>query len=72
MKGNANMNKVYIVADNIISSLGFSSEENYNNLISGNCGINIVDDQNLSVEPVPVSLVNDQRLAKEWSVVPAT
>ncbi len=65
------MNKVYIVADNIISSLGFSSEENYNNLVCGNCGINIVDDQNLSVEPVPVSLVKNQRLAEEWSVVPA-
>lgn len=63
------MNRAYIAADSMITSLGFSTGEIYNNLINGICGITIVDDQNLSAEPVPLSLVNEQRLAMEASVI---
>lgn len=63
------MNRVYVTADSMINSLGFSTGEIYNNLVNGVCGISTVMDENLSPEPVPLSLIDEQRLAKEAAVI---
>ncbi len=53
---------VYIESHNIIASLGFSTHENYQNIVNGCSGINQVNDNNLWDKPFQASLVNKQKL----------
>jgi 3-oxoacyl-[acyl-carrier-protein] synthase-1 len=54
--------KVYIVSDNIISSLGFTTAENFSNLKNNQTGIRIQDDPLLYPSPVPVSRIDTAEL----------
>lgn len=48
----------YIAADNIITSLGFSTIENFQNLVNGNTGVKVGLYPDLYPEVFPASLVN--------------
>jgi 3-oxoacyl-[acyl-carrier-protein] synthase I len=61
------MNDVYIAADNIITSLGFSVSENMERMLAGETGIRHWDDQSLSPVPFWASRVDDSRLSKSFS-----
>lgn len=63
------MTEVYVIGDNIISSLGFSSVENVENLKKDISGIEICKDSALSLTDFPASLVSDERLSKEFSLL---
>jgi 3-oxoacyl-[acyl-carrier-protein] synthase I len=56
------MRNVYFSSGNIISSLGFSTEENAAAMLSGQVGIKIYDDPGLYPGPVPASRVDNHRL----------
>lgn len=60
---------VYFKSDNIISALGFSTQETFSNLLAGEIGIKQVDDSNLYPEPFPASLVDESRLDSEYEIV---
>lgn len=53
---------VFIGNGNIISSLGFTTSENVQNLKKGKSGIKLSEDKKLSQSPFFVSLVDDERL----------
>ncbi len=57
---------VYFVSENIISSLGFTTQENFNSLLKGEIGIRSIDDLSYYPEPFPASIINEQRLEKEF------
>jgi 3-oxoacyl-[acyl-carrier-protein] synthase-1 len=57
------MTEVYLGAENIITSLGFSTAENTANIESGKTGILIHRDRALFPNPLPLSLVNTAELA---------
>lgn len=57
---------VYFIADNIISSLGFSTKENFNSLLNGEIGIKTIDDSDYYPEPFLASMIDEQRLEKEF------
>ncbi len=48
----------YVASDNVISSLGFSSTENFQNLIKGNTGIKVGHYPHLYPVEFPASLIN--------------
>ena len=52
------MRKVYIAGDNIITSLGINTKENFNCLKSNILGLKISNDEKFSPMPVPLSLVD--------------
>jgi 3-oxoacyl-[acyl-carrier-protein] synthase I len=54
---------VYAAGDNIISSLGFTTEENMENVINGVSGILKTDDKYLSSEAFPAAIVDSEKLA---------
>ena len=56
------MKNSYIAGENIITSLGFSSAENFQNLIEGNTGIKVGNYNHLYPEEFPASLVNKDTL----------
>jgi len=53
---------VYIASDNIISSLGITSTENFQNCKNGKSGIVLTDDKKLSQTPLYASLIN-------WNII---
>jgi len=53
---------VYIASDNIISSLGITSDENFQNCKSGNTGIVYSSETKLSQTPFYASLINWNRI----------
>lgn len=55
------MKSVYVVADNIVSPLGRTTEENFRNICRGESGIQLHDDPALSATPFYAA-----RLAEEW------
>jgi len=57
----------FFIADNIISSLGFTSRENFEALLAGEVGIRKIDDTLLYPEPFPASMVNSELLAEKFS-----
>ena len=63
---------VYISSHNIISSLGFNSDENLINISDNITGIKITNDLNLSPESVAVSLVNTEELNSGFSQISNT
>jgi 3-oxoacyl-[acyl-carrier-protein] synthase-1 len=56
----------YFVADNIISSLGFTTGENFVSLLNGDIGIKPIDDIEFYPEPFIASTVDKERLDKEF------
>lgn len=60
---------VYFLSDNIISSLGFSTVENFRALETGKIGIRTVYDKNLYPDPLPVSLVDSILLEKRFGAI---
>jgi len=56
------MHNSYIAGDNIITSLGFTTIENYQNLVQGNTGVKVGNYRHLYPEEFPASLVNKQIL----------
>ncbi len=63
------MPDVYIAADNIISSLGFTTKENISNIKKNKTGIKLIDDRNISPGPFYSSLVDSERLYSEFMKV---
>ena len=53
---------VYVVADNIISSLGFTTSENFEALKAGNTGISVINNRTYYPELFPASLLDETRL----------
>jgi len=60
---------VFFQSDNIITSLGFSTSENYTALISGDVGIKPINDPNFYPEPFPASLVDTNKLAEKFAEI---
>ena len=69
MVDRARMKQIYAVSDNIISSLGFSSQENVDALISGETGIRIHDEDRLYNQPLPLSMVSTGELETRFRAV---
>jgi len=61
------MNKIYTIADNIITSLGFTSQENFSALKAGKSGIAKTSDPKITQAPLQVSQVNSERLNSDFS-----
>jgi 3-oxoacyl-[acyl-carrier-protein] synthase-1 len=57
---------VYVVSDNIISPLGFTSEENFEHLKKMETGVKCWEHSTLSNEPVCAALIDSQRLDTEF------
>lgn len=60
---------VYFRSDNIISSLGYNTEENFNSMANNKVGIVDIDDRNIYPETFPASMIDENRLNKEFSVI---
>ena len=60
------MPDVYISADNIISSLGFTTQENISNIKKNITGIKLIDNRNISPTPIYASSVNSERLYSDF------
>ncbi len=54
--------KVFAVSDNIISSLGFTTGENFNNIKSNVSGIKKISDNDIYIEPFMASVVDSNLL----------
>ncbi|MFP4023375.1 MAG: beta-ketoacyl synthase N-terminal-like domain-containing protein [Thiohalospira sp.] len=63
------MNTIYTVSDNIITSLGFSSKENFDALKKGVSGIKETSDPNITQIPLNVSLIDSDRLNYEFNKI---
>ena len=61
------MRRVYFGADNIITSLGFTTEENAGQIQAGISGIMVLDDDRLFPGPVAFSAVNTKELDRHFS-----
>lgn len=61
------MDKIYTIADNIISSLGFTSKENFDALKQGKSGIKQTTDPKITQVPLQVSQVNTKILDTKFS-----
>lgn len=59
------MRNSYIAGDNVITSLGFSTNENFQNLIAGNTGIKTGKYDNLYPEEFPASIIDRNRLKEK-------
>jgi 3-oxoacyl-[acyl-carrier-protein] synthase-1 len=60
------MRRVYFGADNIITSLGFTTEENAGSMLAGISGIKIIEDANLYPGPVAYSAVEPAELESRF------
>lgn len=58
---------VYIESGNIISPLGFSTEENYANILSGRSGLRLHTDSRLSDVPLQLALIDDAMLENAFA-----
>ena len=61
------MRRVYFGADNIITSLGFSTEENIRNIGSGISGIRLHEDSAVSLHPAAFSAVDPNALDEHFA-----
>lgn len=61
------MQPVYITGNNIISSLGFTSQENFQNMVNGTIGIVPVSDDSLAPLTLPLSRVDTARLNSRFT-----
>jgi len=63
------MNTIYTVSNNIITSLGFSSKENFDALKKGVSGIKETSDPEITQIPLNVSRVDSERLSNEFNQI---
>ena len=63
------MNKVYVSSDNIITSLGFSTEENISKISNYEIGIKLVEDKKLSPVNIFASLVDSTILDNNFNKI---
>jgi len=63
------MDNIVRVADNIITSLGFSTKENFENLKQGKSGIQLTTDPKITQVPMPCSQVDSEKLNAEFSKI---
>lgn len=63
------MSDVFIVSDNIITSLGFSTGENAANMITGMTGIRLTENEHISPSPFYASLADTDRLTELFSQI---
>jgi 3-oxoacyl-[acyl-carrier-protein] synthase I len=63
------VNDVFIAADNIITSLGFTTIENVINMLDGNTGIRPNEDKHIAPAPFYASLIDSVRLHSEFSLL---
>jgi 3-oxoacyl-[acyl-carrier-protein] synthase I len=61
------MRKVYFGTDNIITSLGFTTEENAGNIRAGISGIKVLEDKSLLPFPAAYSAINQAELEKRFA-----
>ncbi len=61
------MRKVYFGTDNIITSLGFTTEENAGNIRAGISGIKVLEDKSLAPGAVAYSAVDRQKLEDRYT-----
>lgn len=62
---------VYFTSDNIVSSLGFDTEETFASMVSGKAGIKTVNDSRYYPEAFPASMIDENRLDKEFNQISA-
>jgi len=60
------MKKVFVAGDNLITSLGFSTEENMSGLIRNSSGFQRIDDRSLSPIPLPLSTIDSILLQERF------
>jgi len=60
------MTPIYLGSDNIITSLGLSTHENFVNLKNGVSGLHIVENEKISPYKLPISLINDSAIEGEY------
>jgi 3-oxoacyl-[acyl-carrier-protein] synthase-1 len=60
---------VYFLSDNIISSLGFSTNENFQALLAGQIGIRNIDDKKYYPDPFPASIVDTGLLDQNFNLI---
>jgi len=58
--------KVFVASDNIVSPLGFTSDENFAQLLKMKTGVLLHADTTLSAEPLFVSVLDTQKLNNEF------
>ena len=63
------MNKIYTVADNIITSLGFTSKENFAALKQSKSGIAQTTDPKITQVPMYTSIIDSDRLFSEFTKI---
>lgn len=63
------MKDVFVISENIITSLGFDTEENVNNIKNYKTGISKLEKSDFWTEPFFVSLINSERLNEEFSII---
>src|SRR3954462_5320394 len=61
------MKSVYVVADNILSPLGRTTEENFSNVLRGQSGIQLHDDKAFSANPFYAAMLEPEQLERYWS-----
>jgi len=61
------MNSIYTIADNIITSLGFTTEANFNALKDGISGIAQTFDPKITTVPMYTSLIDSEMLKNEFT-----
>lgn len=61
------MQPVYITGDNIISSLGFTSQENFQGMVNGTIGIVPVSDDSLAPLTLPLSRIDMASLTSRFN-----
>ncbi len=60
---------VYFKSSNIISSLGFGTEDNFQSIYDGNIGISKIENQDIYHEPFLASMINENILEEKFSVL---
>ncbi|MBT3173477.1 MAG: beta-ketoacyl synthase [Lentimicrobiaceae bacterium] len=60
---------VFFVADNIVSSLGMSTKQNFKSLLNGNTGISVVENNDIYNEPFQASMINDNVLEEHYNLI---
>ena len=63
------MRNVFIASDNIITSLGFTTIENANNMLAGNTGIRLTEDKHIAPSPFYASLIDSAKLNSRFSLI---
>ena len=63
------MSEVFVVADNIISPVGFNTDENFKSLLENKTGISKYDHSAFSPEPVNLAYIADHKIDKQFSTL---